>query len=139
MARVFAYKGFIGIDGTNPNHPVSEGQTEYERKNLTDALINNPLESGQLGFVCHLTKCEITQEAIDLMKQIKPGNDGLGDLDMFGSDDGPILSWLGGPYAMFKASEVETSRDYDTSLLDGLTPSEIELPELFVGAIDDPG
>jgi len=134
MAKIFAYKGYIGINGWADNCPESIGENEeITLKHLTPALTNNPLEKGQLGFICKIDKCSFSQEAIDLLKQIKPSNDDIGDVDIFNSDKGPMFCWLGGPMKVLHLA-LEGSKDYNPSLLP--EASEVEVPESFKNFVD---
>ena len=134
MAKIFAYKGYIGISGWADNCPESIGENEeITLKHLSPALMNNPLEEGQLGFVCKIDKCSFSQEAIDLLKQIKPSNDDIGDVDILSSKEGPMFCWLGGPMKILNL-ESEGSRNYNPSLLP--EASEVEVPEAFKNHVD---
>lgn len=134
MAKIFAYKGYIGINGWADNCPEGIGENEeITEKHLTSAVINNPLEQGQLGFVCKANECKFSQEAIDLLKQIKPSNDDIGDVDIFNSDEGPMFCWLGGPMRVLSL-EHEGSKNYNPSLLP--EASEVEVPESFKNYVD---
>lgn len=115
---VFEYKGYIGIK----SHPKADGMIA-------------PAGGGNIGCVCDASKVQISKEALELLKKIPRGRDGLGEIDVFGSGDKKIFGWMGGFLRVFKPSEIETSRDYDPSILthtDG-----VEVPKDFKTFIDN--
>ncbi len=117
MTKIFYYKGFIGIQ-SNEN---------------SDALIAKP-GNGNLGCVCDASKVKISQEALDVLKTIPRGRDGLGEIDVFKSGDMITIGWIGGYLKAFKPSDIETSRDYDPNLLSA--DDDVEIPIEFMDFID---
>lgn len=132
MARVFGYKGYIGITGFSDSVDFSNDDP-LTLSDLTPALINNPLADGQLGFVCRMEQCEFNQEAIDILKTVKKSGDCIGDVDIFDSSDGAVFSWLGGPTTVI-GPDSEGSSTYNPSLL----PEAVEVgaPEGFKEYVD---
>lgn len=140
MAKIFAYKNFIGIDGFDPLLDWETMTGQIHKEHLTPAVLNDPTEEGQLGFVCDITLCSFTQEAVYLLKSLSPGNDGLGTIDMFRAespDVSAVFSWLGGPITMINVNSADTSRDYDVSLLDSVSIVDIPVPAGFIEAVDE--
>jgi hypothetical protein len=119
MTTIFTHKGVIGIQ-SDPD---------------SDALIAKP-ENGSLGCVCHATKIKISKEALDLLKTIPRGHDSLGEINVFKDSEGNVIfGWFGGYLKAFVPSDIETSRDYDPSLL---THSDgVETPKSFIEFIDE--
>lgn len=135
MAKIFAYKGYIGINGWKEGFPENlKDNEDIKLEHLTEALCNDPLQPEQLGFVCYANKCEFSQEALDLLKTIKPSRDAIGDIDIFNSNDGVIFCWLGGILRLINPNNVSGSRDYDPELLPDA--SEVEVPQDFKDCID---
>lgn len=111
--QIFEYKGFIGIQSA----PDAEG------------LLNDPTQPGQIGFVADASKCEFSQKAIDLLKEVKKSGDDLGDVDVFkASDDMVVFGWLGGPLKVLSPKwDVSGSSSYEPGLLkatEGVEPSD---------------
>ena len=115
--KIFAYKGIVGIE----SNPDAEG------------LLAKP-GGGNIGCVLNAASAEISQEALDVLKSIPRGRDGLGDIDVFKADDGRvIIGWLGG-YKKVVTKDSETSRDYNPSLLQAT--ENVEVPEDFKEFVD---
>lgn len=111
--KVFEYRGFVGIQSL----PNAEG------------LLNDPTQPGQLGFVADASKCEFSQSAIDLLKQVKKSHDDIGDVDVFQAGDGMVVfAWMGGPLKVLSPKwDVSGSSSYAPELLtatDGVEPSD---------------
>lgn len=110
--KVFDYKGFVGIQSA----PNAEG------------LLNDPMQPGQLGFVADASKCEFSQGAIDLLREIKKSHDDIGDVDVFQAGEMVVFAWLGGPLKVLSPKwEVSGSSSYAPELLtatDGVEPSD---------------
>ena len=99
--KVFSYKGMIGILSA----PDAEG------------MIAKP-EGGNFGVVVDGSQIEISEEALQLLKNVPKGHDSLGDIDVFKADgDKIIFGWIGGYMTAFPARSIEGSRDYDPKLL----------------------
>ena len=80
--QVFAHKGYLGI--------LSDFKAE--------GLFNDPESGGQLGFVVDAAFCDISPEAIDILKKIPKSHDDIGDVDVFKAEDGRVIfAWIGGP------------------------------------------
>lgn len=114
---VFSYKGVVGIKS-------------HDKSN---ALIAKP-GGGNLGCVCDASKIKISKEALELLKTISRGHDGLGDIDVFKAGDKVIFGWLGGYLKAFKPNQIEASRDYNPKLLSA--SEEVEIPEEFKKFVD---
>lgn len=118
--KVFAYKGIIGIQSSD----TAEG------------LINDPTQSGQLGFIVDSNFVDISKEAFSLLKKIKNGNDSIGDIDVFQTADNRItFAWLGG---QLRAIDPKKSEFAKNSNIDLLTPLEKgpEPPEEFINFVN---
>lgn len=114
---VFTHKGFIGIQSS----PDAEG------------FLAKP-GNGNLGCVLDASKVLISPEALELLKKIPKGHDGLGEIDVFPSGDKVIFGWLGGYMKAFLPEEIETSREYDPSLLKAT--EGVETPKEFIEMVD---
>ena len=100
--KVFAYKGVIGIESSVD----------------AEGLLNKPLESGQLGFVLNSKCVDISKEALELLKKVKPSGDDIGDVDIFKADDNRIIfCWLGRNKKEFKPEDATGSSEYNPSLI----------------------
>jgi hypothetical protein len=122
--KVFCHRGIIGIQ-SSLNSP---------------GLINDPSQPNQLGFVMDAKEVAVSKEAMGLLKKVRKGRDGLGEIDVFQSDQGPVFGWLGGPYKMLNPEDEECygSRDYDPSLLEDVCmfiPNDP--PDDFVKEVDE--
>lgn len=116
--KVFAYKGWIGI------------QSDVN----AEGLLNKPLDKGQLGFVVNASFVDISPEALELLKEVPPSGDCIGDVDIFKSEKGTIFSWLGGPLKMFQPHQISGSNSYDASLITDTV--DVEIDPAFIEAID---
>jgi len=137
MATFYGYRGYIGCDGFKVDFDIDsieEGEM-LKREQLSDALINNPLESGQLGFVMELDKCRFNHEAIEVLKKVSKSNDDLGEVDIFSSVDGPTIGWLGGVLTLI-GPETTGSNSYEPELLDDVEPVDLDIPEALKDYID---
>lgn len=115
--KIFEYKGYVGID----SDPNSEG------------LVAKP-GGGSLGVVMDASKADISPKALELIKKVRKGRDGLGEIDVFGTTEKPILGWLGGYKKAFKPEEIESSRDFNPNLLKSV--EGVEAPDGFKKFID---
>lgn len=117
--KVFAYSGFIGVE------------SDYK----AEGLLNNPAQPNELGFVIDADFVDITEDALELLKNIKKSHDDIGDVDVFKSDKKTIFSWMGGCFCIIDPESAEGSREYNPSLL---KPSnqDILIPEGFKEYID---
>jgi hypothetical protein len=100
-ATVTAYKGIIVLQllATASNEEVT-------------TTLDNPGVFGQV--ICNsATNVGISEEAIKLLKTIRPGGDSIGDVDWFRSDaKGDVFAWIGGPWAMINPETAEAARGY---------------------------
>ena len=119
--QVFAYKGFIGI--------VSAAKAE--------GILNSPLEPGQLGFVVDASFVDVSAEALELLKTVPGSSDDLGEVDVFEAQGKIIFSWLGGPWKMFKPTEVSSSSIYEPTLLKAC--EGVVVPQDFINFVDRKG
>jgi hypothetical protein len=117
--KIFAYKGYVGIQ----SGPKVQG------------LIAKP-GNGNIGVTVDAASTDVSQEAIDLLKQVKKVSGSFGDIMIFKTNGGPIcIAWLGSYLNAFKPADVEGDRDYNPSLLVAAT-EPIEIPEEFKAMID---
>ncbi len=128
MCKVIGYKGYLFIDGFKDKKSIENGK-ELKPEHLTDALLNKPLDEGQLGFVCDMNKCTFNSEAIKLLKEVKKSGDDIGAVDVFKSDDGPVFAWMGGPLMLGTPEQLDGSSAYDYELLDAVKPVDDDIPE----------
>lgn len=118
--KIFSHRGYIGIE----SNVSAEG------------LLNNPKEKGQLGLVINAKYIDISVTALEILKKIRKGHDGLGEIDVYKANDGTIVfSMLGGPLKIVNPRTCETSRDYDPSLL--VTCDNVDIPDGFIDYIDN--
>jgi len=131
--QVFAYKSVIGINA------IEIDSNEENGYNVSDAIINDITQPGQLGCVADASKCDFSQEAIDLLKKVKPSRDAIGDVDIYKDSTGSVIfAWLGTPMHMIDTSDdVSGSRDYDISALDNVVVVPNNPPENFIVAVDE--
>jgi hypothetical protein len=109
--QVFAHKGWVGISSSTD----------------AEGLLNKPMDAGQLGFVVDAAFVDISPEALELLKRVPKSSDDIGEVDIFGSNDGMIIfSWLGGIKKMFKPEHVSSSNSYNPSLISTTVPVEID-------------
>jgi len=136
-AQVFAYKNALGINFY-----------DHEKDEVSPAIINNWQEPGQLGCVADMRQVEFTQEAIDLLKTVESSKDAIGGLMLFKSNhtdkeedqDAPTFAWMGPPRGMFILDEGSLDvghKDYDASLLDSITPTDITVPPEFITVVEE--
>lgn len=95
-----SHSGFLIIETSNP---------ELSHKNWH--------QTGLGCVVCNTeTNLGISKDAISLLKEVQAGNDDLGDIDWFQSDNaGPVFTWIGAPKTIYHPSEIEGSLDYNPS------------------------
>ena len=130
--QVFAHKGILGINA------LEIDTTEENGYKVSDALLNDITQPGQLGCVADGSKCDFSQEAIDLIKTVKPSHDCIGDIDIYKDASGNIVfCWLGAPTRLLTLSDdISASRDHDVSILDEVTIVPNNPPEGFIEAVD---
>ena len=118
MTKVFIYKGVVGI----------------QSEETSDALLAKP-GNGNLGCVCDASKVKISKDALDALKAIPKGNDGLGEIEVFKANDGMVIfGWLGGYLKAFRPDKIETSRDYNPNLLKHT--DDVKIPKEFIDFVD---
>lgn len=121
--KIFSYRGIVGIK----SDPKAEG------------LVNDPDGPNQMGYVLDASHIDVSQEALDILKNIKKGTSSFAEIDVFKDNSGRvILGFFGGPLVMIHPTETEASRDYEPTLLDGvakLVPNEP--PEDFRVVVHD--
>lgn len=116
--QIFEYKGFIGIVAG-------------------DQFVNDPYDSGQIGFLVNISEIEITQSALDELKKVKKVGNSLADLMCYKTNErARFFGWVGGNQIIFMAQEVYGDRDYTPSLLESQVVN-IDSPEDFKKFIDD--
>ena len=119
-----------------------KGQLIIETQN-TENTDPDFVPAGEGRFGCVLSnskkKLGISKEAMGLLKEIKRGNDGLGDVDAFESGNGNVVfGWIGGQLTITDPKEAVGSREYDTNLLEkNSVRIENEVPEGAMEAIDE--
>ena len=101
LAKVTTYKGKIVIE-------LIAKASIPEKCHLS---IDNPSCIGQV-IMDTKNNLGISPEAFELLKGMRKGHDGLGDIDWFRSGDVHTFGWLGGPYAIKDPATLETSRDW---------------------------
>lgn len=85
----------------------------------SSAVMNNLLSPWNMGVTCDASQVVISQEAVDLLKKIPRGRDGLGDISVFKSNRGVAFGWLGSPIHVMNPNEdLVTCRDTDFSLVE---------------------
>ena len=123
--QIFAYRGLIGI------------ASGYD----FDGIIASPAPPDvHLGFVVDTSCVDISQEAFDLLKTIKRGSVGFGEFDIWetGGDAPNCLFFFGGsPYTIIDPKDVETTREYDPSLLADRVSSDVEVDPDFIQVVDN--
>ena len=125
---MYGYSGYVGCIGFNPNLKIEEVTDPIKLEHLSPALLNNPLSPSQL-YVLNADECQFNQEALDILSKVKRGNNDIGDIDLFKTDEGKkIISWLGGPLALI-SSQSEGSNLYDYEVIKSIKPVEIEKNE----------
>lgn len=137
MATFYGYKGYIGCHGFKDGldlDSLGEG-VELTSEHLSEALLNDPLAQGQLGFVLDLEKCHFNQEAIDILKNVAKGNDSIGDIDIFDSADKKVIAWMGAPLAIVNSDSIGSS-SYDSSLLDNIIVEDLIIPDSLKEFVD---
>jgi hypothetical protein len=117
MTTVFIYKGIVGIQ-SDP--------TEND-------FISKP-GGGSLGCICDGSTVKISKDALDALKTIPRGRDGLGEIEIYKTGDKVIFGWLGGYLKAFDPKEIETSRDYNPSVL--THTDDVEIPKAFMEFVD---
>lgn len=117
--QIFSYKGVIGI------------QSDVK----AEGLLNDPLQSGQLGFVINADYIDIQPEALELLKTVKKSGDDIGEVDVFESEKGVIFSWLGGPLKAFIPDQITGSSTYNAYLLK-TTNENIKPPQEFINFVE---
>lgn len=101
-AKVYGYRGHIVIEQITMNSVPDEFVT----------MLDTP---GNLGQVVCKTRehLGVSSEALELLRTIKPGRDGLGEVMWFKTNDGHhAFGWLGGCYLALDVTDIVTSRDY---------------------------
>jgi hypothetical protein len=109
--NVFSHKRFIGIQGIDVQ-PKGMGNIESINKD----------------------NFKITIEAFNLLHEIKRGNNDIGDIDCFKHGDDIIFGWFGGAFGLFPVDDIETSNEYDFSLLKDFICDDIKIPVEFIEA-----
>jgi hypothetical protein len=100
-ARVTAYRG----------HLVIELLAECSIPNEVVTLLDTP---GNLGTViCDTARnLGISAEALSLLRTLRPGSDGLGEIDWFASGDTHTFGWMGSVKSIMDPAKVAPSRDW---------------------------
>lgn len=121
--KVTEHRGILVFETINPN----EVDADFV-----------PAGGSNIGCVlCDSKKLGVSPEAMELLKKIKRGSDGLGDPDIFKSGDKVVFGWLGNVFALKHPDHCEGSKDYDSFLLNGVcTTIENETAEGAKAAID---
>ncbi len=114
MAKVFYYKGYIGI----------------QCKPDSEALI-----AVNMGCVCDASKMQISARAIQALKTIRKNHGSFGTIEIFKSNDNKVIfGWLGGYYLKFRATDAQGSRDFNPDLL--IATENVEIPKEFIEIVD---
>lgn len=102
VAHITYYRGFLVID-------LQATKSDPKTCHLS---LDNVGVIGQVIFDTGIN-LGVSKEALEAMKKIRPGRDGLGDIDWFDSThQKACFSWIGGPKDLKKLDELETSRDW---------------------------
>ena len=126
-AKVVAYKGYL----------VIECLAEKSAKDVCTLSIDNP---SCIGQVIHNTSKHlgISKEAIKLLEQVPKGNDSLGDIDFFKSNDGFWnFAWIGGPKKLANPIDCESSRDYSVPQKSQYIEIKNDVPKEVVTLLDN--
>jgi hypothetical protein len=123
--KIFAYKGHLGAE-TN----IEEGK-----------FINDPKSPGQLGVVVDIKEIEITKEAKEILKKAKKNGGSFSEVMLTrhadGNKDSVASIGLVGFYKHHFGKDVMIGRDCDTSIIDLMSDSEIEIPKDYKEFIDE--
>lgn len=113
---------------------------EYHTLESVAEEVTSPYDSSSMGFVISdVGFVGVSNEAYELLKTIRPGRDSLGELDIFrGGPNGYVFGTLGGACGLFKATTVETSRDYRVPYQNEFQLIANDVPEGAKEAIDNP-
>lgn len=117
------------------NHLVIEYHAE---KSIAEEVVC-PFDSSSMGYVILGTEhVGVSKEAYELLLKLRPGRDGLGELDCFLCNDN-TYTWatLGGNCVLFNASTVETSRQWELPPLERFQLIGNEVPEGAKQAVDN--
>jgi len=115
VTQITEYRGIIVIE------------SDYK----TEGLINDPLQTGQLGFIVQADKIKFSQGAIDCLKKVQKSRDAIGEVmcDNNGPDNTVLFSWLAGPKRFIEPGKHKADRDYNPSLLTACTEELVTDPE----------
>jgi hypothetical protein len=94
----------------------------YKGKLICELLVNKSDDDvatsidtpGNLGQVICRSDINVgmSKEAVELLKQIKPGRDAIGSVDWFESVKGNVFAWFGGPKAVIDPADAVAARGY---------------------------
>jgi hypothetical protein len=99
-----------------------------------EGMIAKP-EGGNFGCVVDGSQVEISEETLQLLKNIPKGHDSLGEIDVFKADDGRVIfGWIGGYMTAFPARNAEASREYDPKLL--TATAGVVAPQDFIDYVE---
>jgi hypothetical protein len=102
--KATVYKGYLVIETLNPR----ESHPDF-----------TPAGDGKLGCVINNTKenLGLSAEAVEFLQNVQAGNDAIGDLMWFPTNEGgTAFGWMGGPYSLKNAQSIG---DRDFKVQDG--------------------
>ncbi len=117
--QVFAHKGVIGIKSNETVEGIEL------------------LPQGYMPFIgVNLSQVEFQQEAIDLIKTIRKGDDVMGDIATIKKEDGTILFvWFGTYGKVFTPETSVTGKDFDPELL--VATAGLETDQAFIDFVEE--
>ena len=118
--KIFAYKGAIGAE-TDLDNGIFE---------------NNPKAPGQIGVVISTKEIDITQEAIDTIKESPREGGSFSGIMLMKHGDTASIGLAGGWKHLFIDEGLAIGRDCDKEVLDVCTIIDIEVPEDFKEVIN---
>ena len=115
--------------------------TEFHTLQSIEGELVSPYDKpGNLGFVVSdVAHVGVSKEAYQALQTLKPGRDGLGEIDMFDTTDGKhVLAVMGGACGLHNIATVETSRQWKLPALEAFQLIDNDVPEGAKEAIDNP-
>lgn len=114
--------------------PLGEGKTAEERIKASgvQGLLNNPWETGQLGFVMDASFVDFSKEAVEAIRNIPKSDDDIGDVMVYTTAKGKnVFGWLGGPSTVNALADITLSNSCTPEILEP-AGYEVALPESYV-------
>ncbi len=100
-AKITAYKGILVCE-------------LIATASIPDEVVTTIDTPGTIGQVIMNTEKNlgVSPEALALMKTVKIGRGGVGDIDWFSSVKGDAFSWFGDPYTIKPPAAIEAARGF---------------------------